>query len=72
MCQFLFKDCQVFVQKVLTVMLDEPTNRDVLSKFMVKVNVTLPFILMNDYRIAVATNSLQRVELLKRVLKSGS
>lgn len=56
--KFLFKDSHEFVRKVITVMLDEPTNRDVLSKFMSKMNSTLPFILMNDYRIAVATNSL--------------
>jgi hypothetical protein len=39
-------------------MLDEPSQRDILSKFMVKLNATLPFVVMNDYRIATATNSL--------------
>jgi hypothetical protein len=39
-------------------MLDEPTTRELISKFLVKINDRLPFLLMNDYRIALATNSL--------------
>ena len=70
--KFMFKDAGEFVRKVLTVMLDEPSQRDVLSKFMVKLNSTLPFIVMNDYRIATATNSLQRTALLARILKANN
>jgi hypothetical protein len=70
--KFMFKDAGDFVRKVLTVMLDEPSQRDVLSKFMIKLNSTLPFIVMNDYRIATATNSLQRTALLARILKASN
>lgn len=69
--KFMFTNAPEFVRKVLTVMLDEPSQRDVLSKFMVKLNTTLPFIVMNDYRIATATSSLQRAALLARILKAG-
>jgi len=36
--QFLFKDSHEFIKKIITVMLDEPTTRDLLSKFLMKVN----------------------------------
>jgi len=50
-------------------MLDEPSTRDLLGKFLIKINKTLPFLLMNDYRLALGSNSLKRVELLNRILK---
>lgn len=67
--KFMFTDAFEFVKKIITVMLDEPSTRDLLSKFLMKINTALPFLLMNDYRVALATNSLQRSQLLKKILK---
>jgi hypothetical protein len=70
--KFLFVDAQDAVKKVITIMLDEPSTREVLSRFIAQVNRSLPFLLMNDYRISYATNSLQRIEVLKRILTPGN
>ena len=67
-CSYVFSDSLEFVRKTITVMLDEPSTRDVLGKFMLQINITLPFQLMNDYRIALAQNSLSRAQLLKKIL----
>lgn len=66
--KWCFKDAAEFVDKILTVMMDYPSTRDQLSKFTMVLNRSLPFLLMNDYRISMQTNRLQRVELLKRIL----
>jgi hypothetical protein len=50
---WLFKDAPEFVDKILTVMIDYPTTRDQLSKFVMVLNKSLPFLLMNDYRISL-------------------
>ncbi len=42
-CSYVFIDSQEFVRKTITVMLDEPSTRDVLGKFMLKINLSLPF-----------------------------
>jgi len=70
--KFLFVDAQDALKKVITIMLDEPSTREVLGRFVAQVNRSLPFLLMNDYRISYATNSLQRVEVLKRILTPGN
>lgn len=66
--KFMFSDAFDYVHRMITVMLDEPSTRDLLSRFLIKINTAFPFLLMNDYRVALATNSLQRAELLKRIL----
>lgn len=68
---WMFREPADFIDKILTVMIDEPTTRDQLSKFVMVINKSLPFLLMNDYRISVGQNRLQRVELLKRILQEG-
>lgn len=68
LCGFVFSDSQEFVRKTITVMLDEPSTRDALGRFMLKINATLPFQLINDYRLALASNSLTRAQLLKKIL----
>ena len=50
--KFMFKDAFDFVKKLITTMLDEPSSRDPLGKLTMKLNTTLPFLLMNDYRIS--------------------
>lgn len=69
--KYLFSDASDFIKKIITVMLDEPSTRDMLGKFTMKVNNSLPFLLMNDYRLSLITNSLQRSQLLKKILVSG-
>jgi len=56
--RFMFVDAQKALSKVITIMLDEPSTREVLSRFVVQINRSLPFLLLNDYRISYATNSL--------------
>ena len=72
LCKFLFVDAQDAVHKVITIMLDEPSTREMLSRFIVQVNRSLPFLMMNDYRVSYATNSLQRIEVLKKILTSNN
>ena len=56
--KWLFKDAPEFVDKILTVMIDYPTTRDQLSKFVMVLNKSLPFLLMNDYRISIMSHRL--------------
>lgn len=67
----IFKDAQAFISKLLQIMLDEPSTREALSKFIIRFNLTLPFLVMNEYRIAQVTNSLMRAELLKKILQKS-
>lgn len=69
---FMFTDVFNFIKLLVSAMLDEPSNAEPLGKLAVKLNNVLPFCMMNDYRISVATNSLRRVELLKLVLTKDS
>ena len=55
---WMFADPSAFIDKILTVMIDEPTTREPLSRFVMVINKSLPFLLMNDYRIAVASRRL--------------
>jgi hypothetical protein len=67
----MFTDPQQFIDKILTVMLDYPSTRDQLSKMTLVLNLSLPFMMMNDYRLSLGQQRLQRVELLKRILKEN-
>ena len=69
---FMFTDVFNFIKLLVSAMLDEPSNAEPLGKLAVKLNNVLPFCMMNDYRISVATNSLRRVELLRLVLTKDS
>lgn len=70
-CKWMFIDAQEFIDKMLTVMMDYPSTRDQLAKFTMVLNRSLPFLLMNDYRISVQSNRLQRIEVLKQILTQG-
>ena len=59
--KYLFNDTQGFIKTIVQVYMDEPCTRVLLNKFIGKVNRSLPFLLMNDYRLATATQSLQRM-----------
>lgn len=65
---WMFEDAQAFLKQIVTIMLDEPTTRESLGRAIRQFNDSLPFLLLNDYRISTASNSLMRVELLKGLI----
>jgi hypothetical protein len=66
--KYIFSDAHAFVAKIITVMMDEVSTRELLGRFVIKINLSMPFLLMNDYRVSHANNSLQRLEVLKNFL----
>lgn len=64
MLSYIFKDASNFLQRVITVYMDESFGRDNIIKFLKLLNVAAPFLILNDYRIAKGSNALRRVELL--------
>jgi hypothetical protein len=52
-------------------MIDETHGRENLIYVIMEFNKRTPFMVLNDYRIGYATNSLRRIEILKGLL-SGS
>jgi hypothetical protein len=65
----MFTDVQAFLGKIITIMMDEYSTREVLGKFIIRINACMPFLLMNDFRISTANNSLQRLTVLKTFLQ---
>lgn len=53
-------------------MMDEPSTRESITRVILKLNAQLPFLLLNDYRIACANNSLQRQEVIKGILNRAA
>lgn len=49
-------------------MIDETHGRETLVKVVMEFGSKMPFMLLNDYRIAIGTNSLKRVDLLKDLI----
>ena len=64
----LFADPQVFLKNIIAIMIDETHGRDVLVMIVKEFNRRTPFMLMNDFRIALGTNSLRRIEILKELI----
>ena len=64
----LFADPQVFVKSIIAIMIDETHGRDVLINIIKEFNRRTPFILLNDFRIALGTNSLRRIEILRELI----
>lgn len=65
---YMFKDTQEFLKLLITAMMDEPSTRESCTRSILKLNEQLPFLLLNDYRISCANNSLQRKEVVKQLL----
>ena len=65
---YLFKDAVSFMTKVVQSYLDERSVREPVMQFFKLLSVATPFLLINDFRLAKATNSPQRVEILKQIL----
>jgi hypothetical protein len=70
--KYIFTDAHVFLQKIITVMMDEVSTRELLGRFVIKINQSLPFLLMNDYRVSYASNSLQRLTVLRNFLSHSA
>ena len=68
MVKHAFSDPQAYVKNVIAIMMDESTGRDNLINIIKEFNKKTPFVVLNDYRIAYATNSLRRVEILKNLI----
>jgi hypothetical protein len=64
----LFNDPQVFVKNIIAIMIDETHGRDVLISIIKEFNRRTPFMLLNDFRIALGTNSLRRIDILRELI----
>jgi hypothetical protein len=64
----LFTDPQVFVKNIIAIMIDETHGRDVLISIIKEFNRRTPFMLLNDFRIALGTNSLRRIDILRELI----
>jgi hypothetical protein len=68
LCKHLFNDPQVFVKNVIAVMIDETHGRETLIGIIKEINQRTPFMILNDYRIALGTNSLRRIDILRDLI----
>lgn len=68
MSKHLFNDPQVFVKNIIAIMIDETHGRDVLISIIKEFNRRTPFMLLNDFRIALGTNSLRRIDILRELI----
>jgi hypothetical protein len=64
----IFVDPQAFLKNIIAIMIDETHGRDTLLAIIKEFNKKTPFMMLNDYRIAVGTNSLRRIEILKDLI----
>ena len=69
---YIFTDAQGFLRDLIAAMMDEPSTRESCTRAIIKLNAQLPFLLMNDFRIACANNSLQRQEVIKGLLQRAA
>ena len=65
---FLFEDMQAFERQLVTVMMDEPTTKEAITRMLVRLNESMPFLLLNDYRLSVGANQPRRIDILKHLL----
>lgn len=65
---YMFKDATSFMTRVVQSYLDERSIREPVMQFFKLLSVATPFLLINDFRLAKATNSPQRMEILKVIL----
>lgn len=69
MSKYMFENASDYFSQIIAVMMDEPFSREILGNVVVSMNKSMPFLMMNDLRIAMKSNSLQRVEVLKALLQ---
>jgi len=68
LCKHIFNDPQGFVKNVIAVMIDETHGREYLIGIIKEINQRTPFMILNDYRIALGTNSLRRIDILRDLI----
>ena len=68
----LFVDPGMFLKSIITIMIDETLGRDNLAKVVKVFNKKTPFLMLNDLRVAMATNSLRRVEVIKSLIMNDN
>ena len=66
--QHLFNEPEQFLKNIIAIMMDESHGRDNLIWIIKELNKKTPFMMLNDYRIAQATNAVRRVEVLREVI----
>jgi len=64
----LFNNPQTFLKSIIAIMIDETFGRDTLLQIIMEFNKKTPFMMLNDYRIAIGTNSLKRIDILKELI----
>jgi hypothetical protein len=64
----LFTDPQAFLKNIIAIYIDETSGRDNLLQVIREFNKKCPFMLLNDYRVALATNSLRRIDVLRELI----
>lgn len=69
---YMMPDAQNFLKGMITAMLDEPSTRESIARVLLIFHHQLPFLLINDYRIACANNSLTRQEVIKGLLSRAN
>ena len=57
---YMLPDAQEFLRCMITAMMDEPSTRESICRVVLKLHAQLPFLLVDDYRVSCANNSLQR------------
>ena len=72
MLSYMFEDAQEFLKLLITTMMDEPSTRESIIRVILRLNKEMPFLLLNDFRIACANNSLQRQEVIKGLLERAT
>ena len=66
--EYLFKDPVGYLKQIIAILMDETHGRDRLILIIKEFNKKMPFMVLNDYRVAQATNSLRRADLLKDLI----
>jgi len=66
--QDVFEEPQAYLKAVVGVLMDETHGRDTLVRVVRELNRKTPFMVLNDLRVAHATNSLRRVEVLRQLV----
>jgi hypothetical protein len=67
---YMFVDVQAFQRQLVTVMMDEPTTKEAITRMLTRINESMPFLVVNDYRLSIGSNQPRRVDILKHLLQN--
>jgi hypothetical protein len=51
-------------------MMDEPTTKEAITRMLTRINESMPFLVVNDYRLSIGSNQPRRVDILKHLLQN--